>query len=85
MTPPYTHQVANHLLHFVDPSTGVHINNVKAFWCAVKRRFKIINGCNRHVMGSYLDEHMYRSRFVQPNENFFITFIDHMGDLSTFE
>jgi hypothetical protein len=34
--PPYTHHTVNHSRHFKDPSTGVHTNNVKAYWLAIK-------------------------------------------------
>jgi transposase-like protein len=83
--PAYVHRTVNHSLHFVDPVTDVHTNNVEAFWSSVKKKFKMMNGANRQLTGSYLDEQVYRGRFSQSGGDIFTTFLDHLGDMSTFE
>ena len=85
VVPPYIHRTVNHSLHFRDPVSGVHTNNVEAFWSSVKRKFKIMNGINRSVTESHLDEVMYRNRITFGNADLFISFVEHIGDLNTFE
>ena len=83
--PPFIHRTVNHSLHFVDPISGVHTNNVKAFWCAVKRKFKLINGARREDTASHLDEFMFRQRFGKTQNEMFTNFLACLGDMSTFE
>ena len=56
------HQTVNHSLHFVDPATGVHTQNIESYWARVKRRFKHMKGVHESMMTSYLDEFMWRER-----------------------
>ena len=58
-----SHEVVNHSLHFVDPVTGVHTNNVESYWNRVKRKLKHMKGCHRHQLPSYLDEFMWMERW----------------------
>ncbi|KCZ78866.1 hypothetical protein H311_00090 [Anncaliia algerae PRA109] len=37
---PYNHCVVNHSVNYKDPITGVHTNNIEAYWNSVKRQFK---------------------------------------------
>ena len=53
----------NHSLHFVDPSTGVHTQNVESYWGRVKRKIKHMKGCHATEILSYLDEFMWKERF----------------------
>ena len=62
--PPFIHRAVNHSRFFRDPQTDVHTNNVEAYWSSIKRRFKMLNGTSRALTPSYLDEHMYRERWV---------------------
>ena len=48
----------NHLLHFVDLTTGIHTQNIEPFW----ERVKTDEGCHAHQIPSYLDEFMWRVR-----------------------
>lgn len=72
---PYTHHVVNHSLYFKDPLTGVHTNNIEATWSAAKRKFKSMNGTNRSLVQSYLDEYMCRRNFLS-NDDIFLSVIE---------
>ena len=52
----------NHSLHFVDPVSGVHTQNIESYWNRVKRRFKHMKGVHQSMLDSYLDEFMWRER-----------------------
>ena len=60
-----SHGVVNHSLHFVEPTTGVHTQNVESYWARVKTKLKRMKGCHAHQLPSYLDEFMWRERFGQ--------------------
>ena len=60
--PTITHEVINHSLHFVDPTTGVHTQNIESYWSRVKGKLKRMRGCHAHQLSSYLDEFMWRER-----------------------
>ena len=60
--PGITHSTVNHSLHFVDPSTGTHTQNVESYCNRVKQKFKRMKGCHGHQLPSYLDEFMWRER-----------------------
>ena len=62
-----SHVVVNHFLHFVDPVTGVHTNNVESYWNRVKRKLKHMKGCHRHQLPSYLDEFMWMEHWGGTN------------------
>jgi transposase-like protein len=79
--PPFIHKTVNHSLHFKDPTTGIHTNNVEAYWCSIKRKFKILNGTSRALTASYLDEHMYRERYGRTNEDMFSNILKDIGEL----
>ena len=53
----------NHSVTFVDPTTGVHTQNVESYWCRVKTKLKRMRGCHAHQLPSYLDEFMWRERY----------------------
>jgi transposase-like protein len=61
----YVHRQVNHSQGFLERATGVHTNNVEAYWSSIKRKFKVMNGCPRNLTESYLYEHMYRERFFR--------------------
>lgn len=58
-----SHATVNHSLHFVDPATGVHTQNIESYWARAKRKIKNMKGCHATEMPSYLDEFMWRERF----------------------
>ena len=57
-----THNSVNHSLHFLDPVTGVHTQNVESYWNRVKCKLKRMKGCHAHQIPSYLDEFLWRER-----------------------
>ena len=57
-----THNSVNHSLHFLDPVTGVHTQNVESYWNRVKSKLKRMKGCHAHQIPSYLDEFLWRER-----------------------
>lgn len=56
------HQTVNHSLHFVDPATHVHTQNIESYWNRVKTKLKRMKGWTRDQLPSYLDEFMWRER-----------------------
>jgi transposase len=60
----FEHRVVVHEDNFVDPSTGVHTNQVENYWQRYKRKFKRICGANREIIPSYLDEFMWLERYA---------------------
>ena len=59
------HHTVNHSLHFVDPVSGVHTQNVESYWDRVKIKLKRMWGCHAHQLASYLDEFMWREWYGQ--------------------
>jgi hypothetical protein len=59
----FTHHVVIHEHNFVDPNTGVHTNNVEAYWQRCKRRFKRMYGTSRNLLASHIDEFMWQERW----------------------
>ena len=57
-----SHSTVNHSLHFVDPTTGVHTQNVESYWNRVKGKFKKMKGVHEGMLDSYMDEFMWRER-----------------------
>ena len=58
-----SYSTVNHSLHFVDPATGVHTQNIESYWGKVKLKFKRMKGCHASQLPSYLDEFMWRERY----------------------
>ena len=58
----YNHNTVNHTLHFVDPNTGVHTQNIESYWNKHKQRIKRMCGCHRDSLDSYLNEFMWMER-----------------------
>ena len=81
VNPPFIHKTVNHSKWFKDPITGVHTNNVEAYWCSIKRRFKMLNGTSRELTASYLDEHMYRERYGNTYSDMFNSILSDIGAL----
>ena len=56
------HQTVNHTLHFVDPETLVHTQHIESYWNKHKHSIKMMRGCKRDSMQSYLDQFMWMER-----------------------
>ena len=41
----FHHQTVNHTLHFVDPETHVHTQNIESYWNKHKHNIKMMHGC----------------------------------------
>ncbi|CAF1629088.1 unnamed protein product [Didymodactylos carnosus] len=66
----YIHQTVNHSLHFVDPVTGVHTQNIENMWMCAKQKKKRMMGMHVSLLDTYLMEFMWRRRFPErPLEN----------------
>lgn len=59
------HEVVNHSLNFVDPTTGVRTQHVESYWNRVKTKFKRMKGVHATMLDSHLDEFMWRERHGQ--------------------
>ena len=61
------HQTVNHSLHFVDPTTGVHTQNVESYWARVKLKFKRMKRVDAQHLPSYVHTRVYVERTVRDN------------------
>ena len=53
------HHTVNHRLHFVDPVTGVHTQNIESYWNRCKTKIKAMKSVRRNMLLGYLDEFMW--------------------------
>lgn len=56
------HETVNHSIEFVNPTTGVHTQNVESYWSRAKMKIKRMKGVHDQMLTSYLDEFMWRER-----------------------
>jgi transposase-like protein len=60
----YSHKWVNHSENFVDPDTGAHTQTIEGVWeVKLKMHVKKMRGMRKDMIGSYLDEYMWRSWF----------------------
>ena len=57
------HEVINHSLHFVTPTTGVNTQTVESYWNRVKTKFKRMKGISSQQLPLHLDEFLWRERY----------------------
>ena len=74
-----THNVVNHSLHFVDPVTGVHTQNVESYWNRVKTKLKRMRGCHAEQLPSYLDGFLWRERYGRSGGEAWINIINDVA------
>ena len=48
----YTHLSVNHSLHFKDPETGVHTNEIESLWRLAKLKCPAFNRTRDHFEGN---------------------------------
>ena len=58
-----SHSTVNHSAEFVNPTTGVHTQNVESYWNRVKSKFKRMKGCHQVQLPGYLDDFIWRERY----------------------
>ena len=74
-----SHQTVNHSLHFKDPQTGVHTNNIESYWNRVKIKFKNMKGVSKTTLASHLDEFMWRERYSKTSSDALNNLCSHMA------
>ena len=57
------HDTVNHSIEFVNPTTGVHIQNVESYWNRQKTKLKRMRVVVFSEISGYLDEFMWRERW----------------------
>ena len=57
------HDTVNHSIEFVNPTNGVHTQNVESYWNRIKTKLKRMRGYHATELASYLDEFMWRERY----------------------
>ena len=62
LAPVAQHSTVNHSIHFIDPTTQVHTQNIESYWNRVKTKFKRMKGVQHTMLDSYMDEFMWRER-----------------------
>ena len=72
----FEHHVVIHEHNFVDPVTGVHTNNVEAYWQRCKRRFKRMYGTSRNLLPSHVDEFLWQERHGKTHSGRFNNTLD---------
>ena len=58
-----THLTVNHSLHFVDPPTSAHTQEVESMWSACKRMMQEERTMHSKLFDTYLPEFMWRRKF----------------------
>ncbi len=59
----YVHQTVNHSLHFVNPDTLVHTQNIESMWMCIKRKKKQQMGQHNSLLDTRLAEFMWRRKY----------------------
>lgn len=59
------HLTVNHSLHFVNPETGVHTQNIESCWANLKYKMKMMKGIIADNLESYLFEWMFKTNEVR--------------------
>ncbi|KAK4470758.1 hypothetical protein MN116_005645 [Schistosoma mekongi] len=56
----YVHKVVVHKKHFVDPSTGVHTNNIESIWRRVRYHLRPYYGSQGRMLSIHVDEYLHK-------------------------
>ena len=75
-----THQTVNHSLHFVDPATGAHTQEIESTWAATKRmmRKEGVMATSKDLFCTYLPEFLWRRKFKDQDP--FMTILDNIKE-----
>ena len=74
-----SHGTVNHSVTFVDPTTGVHTQNIESYWNRVKIKLKRMRGCHDEQIPSYLDEFMWFERYGTTPQQAWISIIQDIA------
>ena len=69
----FVHYTVNHKINFVDPTTGVHTQNVESYNNRLKMPIKAMKGIKKSSIDSYLIEFMWKER---NSDNLFISLLN---------
>lgn len=75
-----SHQTVNHSLHFVDPTSGAHTQQIESTWAQTKRmmRKEGVMRTSSDLFPTYLPEYLWRRKFSSSDP--FITILDHIKE-----
>ena len=74
------HGTVNHSINFVDPTTGIHTQNVESYWDRAKLKLKRMKGCRKTMLPSYLDGFMWKERHGQTSRQTFSNLCRDIAD-----
>ena len=58
----FVHQTVNHSVHFVDPESGAHTQNIERLWRDVRGGIPRFGRSHKHLVG-YLAEFLFKRKF----------------------
>ena len=61
----YEHQTVNHSVHFIDPESGAHTQNIECCWGCLKRFLRSIGRNLGPHTAEYFSEYIYRHRHAR--------------------
>ena len=75
-----SHQTVNHLVNFIDPSTGAHTQGIESTWAQTKRmmRREGVMNTSRNLFPTYLQEFLWRRKFEDLDP--FVTILQHVAE-----
>lgn len=74
----YRHETVNHSRNFVNPTTGVHTNNIENLWMLLKQSLRRKYLRNRGNLDLYLAEFCLRAKFKNNKEKVFYEICDSL-------
>jgi len=72
----YIHETANHSLHYKDPETGVHTNNIESDWRPLKRA---LQGTHKKYLADHLCKYLWRREVRKKRGDFFENIIEDIA------
>ena len=73
------HDTVNYSIEFVNPTTGVHTQNVESYWNRQKTKLKRMKGVVFSEITGYLDEFMWRERWGKTSRAAFNNICAHIA------